>query len=172
MAAKKLNLVNFLPYRLSIASKARSSRMAAEYQNRFGLKIPEWRLMAVLGERQPKTQSELVEATRMDKVTVSRAAIALTERGLFQRTPNPHDQRSHLLDLTPSGRAPYRDVAPRALAVETRIFAGFSAEERQTLSRLLARAEAAALAPAGPPGARQGPPPGGDDPRDVPAEVN
>ena len=93
----------------------------------------------------------IVARTGMDKVTVSRAAIALTERGLFQRTPNLHDQRSHLLDLTPSGRALYRDVAPRALAVETRIFAGFSAEERQTLSRLLARAEAAALA--GPDGA-------------------
>ncbi len=49
MAAKKLNLDNFLPYRLSIASNALSERIAAEYQNRFGLKIPEWRLMAVLG---------------------------------------------------------------------------------------------------------------------------
>jgi hypothetical protein len=50
MAAKKLNLDNFLPYRLSIASNALSSRIAAEYENRFGLKIPEWRLMAVLGK--------------------------------------------------------------------------------------------------------------------------
>ena len=40
MAAKKLNLDNFLPYRLSIASNALSSRIAAEYENRFGLKIP------------------------------------------------------------------------------------------------------------------------------------
>src|SRR3546814_7842957 len=48
MAAKKLNLDNFLPYRLSIASNVLSSRIAAEYENRFGLKIPEWRLMAVL----------------------------------------------------------------------------------------------------------------------------
>ena len=58
MAAKKLNLDNFLPYRLSVASNALSSRIAAEYQNRFGLKIPEWRLMAVLGEGKPKTQRE------------------------------------------------------------------------------------------------------------------
>src|SRR3546814_20064692 len=73
MAAKKLNLDNFRPYRLSIASNVLLSRIAAEYENRFGLKIPEWRLMAVLGEGQPKTQRELVAATRMDKVTVNRA---------------------------------------------------------------------------------------------------
>src|SRR3546814_4759992 len=58
MAAKKLNLDNFLPYRLSIASNVLSSRIAAEYENRFGLKIPEWRLMAVLGEGQPKRSEE------------------------------------------------------------------------------------------------------------------
>ena len=61
MAAKKLNLDNFLPYRLSIASNALSSRIAAEYENRFGLRIPEWRLMAILGEGTPKTQRELVQ---------------------------------------------------------------------------------------------------------------
>ena len=81
MAAKKLNLDNFLPYRLSIASNALSERIAAEYQNRFGLKIPEWRLMAVLGEGKPKTQRELVAATRMDKETVNRAAKALADTG-------------------------------------------------------------------------------------------
>src|SRR3546814_14829017 len=85
MAAKKLNLDNFLPYRLSIASNVLSSRIAAEYENRFGLKIPEWRLMAVLGEGQPKTQRELVAATRMDKVTVNRAAKALADRQLIDR---------------------------------------------------------------------------------------
>ena len=33
MAAKTLNLGEFLPYRLSIASNAVSSRIAAEYQS-------------------------------------------------------------------------------------------------------------------------------------------
>src|SRR3546814_3387828 len=93
MAAKKLNLDNFLPYRLSIASNVLSSRIAAEYENRFGLKIPEWRLMAVLGEGQPKTQRELVAATRMDKVTVNRAAKALADRHLIARQAHEADGR-------------------------------------------------------------------------------
>src|SRR3546814_11526045 len=76
MAAKTLNLDQFLPYRLSIASNALSERIAEEYQSRFGLKIPEWRLMAVLGEGQPKTPRDLVAAPRMAQETVNRAAPA------------------------------------------------------------------------------------------------
>ena len=144
MTAKKLNLDNFLPYRLSIASNALSSRIAAEYENRFGLKIPEWRLMAVLGEGQPKTQRELVEATRMDKVTVNRAAKALAERQLIGRQAHQDDGRSHHLDLTETGRSLYDAIAPAALASEARLESNISAGERATLLRILAKLTAAA----------------------------
>src|SRR3546814_753308 len=103
MVAKTLNLDQFLPYRLSIASNALSERIAADYQNRFGLKIPEWRLMAVLGEGAPKTQRELVAKTRMDKVTVNRAAKALADRQLIRRQAHEADGRSHHLELTETG---------------------------------------------------------------------
>lgn len=144
MAAKKLNLDNFLPYRLSIASNALSSRIAAEYENRFGLKIPEWRLMAVLGEGQPKTQRELVEATRMDKVTVNRAAKALADRHLIARQAHEADGRSHHLDLTETGRALYDAIVPAALASEAQLESNISVEERAALMHILAKLTAAA----------------------------
>ena len=133
MAAKKLNLDNFLPYRLSIASNALSERIAAEYQNRFGLKIPEWRLMAVLGEGKPKTQRELVEATRMDKVTVNRAAKALAERQLIAR-------QAHAVD----GRSLYDAIVPAALASEAQLESKITAAERATMIAILAKLTAAA----------------------------
>ena len=76
-----------------------STRIADVYQARFGLKIPEWRLMAVLGEGAPMTQRDLVGATRMDKVTVSRATAALVDRGLIVRAASESDGRSHLRPL-------------------------------------------------------------------------
>ena len=144
MAAKKLNLDNFLPYRLSIASNTLSSRIAAEYQNRFGLKIPEWRLMAVLGEGNPKTQRELVEATRMDKVTVNRAAKALAERQLIARQAHAVDGRSHHLELTETGRSLYDAIVPAALASESQLESNISAGERAALLAILAKLTAAA----------------------------
>lgn len=144
MAAKKLNLDDFLPYRLSIASNAVSGRIAAEYQNRFGLKIPEWRLMAVLGEGKPLTQRELVAATRMDKVTVNRAAKALAERQLIARQAHEADGRSHHLELTETGRSLYDAIVPAAIASEAQLEATLSAGERAALIAILGKLTAAA----------------------------
>ena len=144
MAAKKLNLDNFLPYRLSVASNALSSRIAAEYENRFGLKIPEWRLMAVLGEGQPKTQRELVEATRMDKVTVNRAAKALADRQLIARQAHEVDGRSHHLELTETGCSLYDAIVPAAIASEARLESNLSPDERAALLAILAKLTTAA----------------------------
>ncbi len=139
-----LNLQAFLPYRLSIASNAVSARIAREYQSRFGLKIPEWRLMAVLGEGKPMTQRELVAATLMDKVTVNRAAKALAERALIARQAHRSDGRSHHLILSDAGRALYDEIVPAALAMEQKLLKSLSAEQRAQLDAMLATLIAAA----------------------------
>ncbi|BCA58013.1 MarR family winged helix-turn-helix transcriptional regulator [Sphingomonas sp. HMP6] len=140
----ELKLDHFLPYRLSIASNRVSAAIASTYQALFGLKIPEWRLIAVIAEGAGATQQALGVATRMDKVTVSRAAATLVERGLVERRPNPGDQRSHLLVLTATGRALYEDVAPKALELEAEVFAGFTPTEIATFAAMLERIEASA----------------------------
>ena len=139
-----LKLDQFLPYRLSIASNRVSSAIATAYQSLFGLRIPEWRLIAVIAESDGLTQQALGAATRMDTVTVSRAAIALVDRGLVERRPNPDDQRSHLLSLTAAGQTLYESVAPKALELEAQVFAGFSAAELATFKAMLERLEASA----------------------------
>ncbi|WP_294329344.1 MarR family transcriptional regulator [uncultured Sphingomonas sp.] len=144
MTALKLN--DFLPYRMSIASNAVSDAVATAYRNLFGLRIPEWRLVAVLAEGGAMSQQALCGRTRMDKVTVSRAAIGLVERGLIARAANPSDQRSHLVALTPEGWQLYEQVAPKALELERRLFESFTEVEKTQLAAMLARIEAAATA--------------------------
>jgi DNA-binding MarR family transcriptional regulator len=145
-----LNLDAFLPYRLSIASNLVSSAIATVYQSLFGLRVPEWRLICVLAEGKGLTQQALGVRTQMDKVTVSRAAIALAERGLVERAPNPGDQRSRVLTLTPSGRELYASVAPKALEMERALFADFDTAEQERLYDMLVRLERAVgtIAPA------------------------
>jgi DNA-binding MarR family transcriptional regulator len=139
----RLHLDRFLPYLLSVTSNRVSERIARTYESLFGLSIPEWRLIAVIAEAEPITQAEIGERTRMDKVTVSRAAIALSDRGLLERSPNAADRRSHHLGLSPAGRALYEQVAPKALELEQRIFARFSAAELAQLTQMLRRIDAA-----------------------------
>ena len=133
-----LRLADFLPYQLSIASNAVSNRIAEVYRTRFGLKIPEWRVMAVLGDRGAMTQRGLTEATVMDKVAVNRACKALEERGLLARQPNAQDGRSHHLALTAAGAAMHGRIMPLALDMEQQLFGSLTSQERETFARLLA----------------------------------
>ena len=135
-------LTDFLPYRLSTTSNAVSGRIAQEYRTRFGLSIPEWRVMAVLGDAGAMTQRDLTRMTLMDKVAVNRACKVLEERGLAARQPNTSDGRSHLLELTAEGRAMHGEIMPLALEMERRIFAGFSDEEVELFRSMLGRVRA------------------------------
>jgi DNA-binding MarR family transcriptional regulator len=146
MTDPTLTLDDFLPFRLSFTSNLVSDRIARAYQSLFGLTIPEWRLVAVIAEGGGITQQAIGAKTRMDKVTVSRAAIALVERGLIERAPNAGDRRSHLLRLTAAGTALYQQVAPKALELERRIFGGFDAGRVAAFVAMLREIDAVALA--------------------------
>ncbi len=139
--ARALSLPTYLPYRLSVTSNRVSGLIARAYQARFGLSIWEWRVIAVLGAGAPMTAQAVCEATAMDKVTVSRAIRGLDERGLVTRKRREHDRRASDVALTGDGEAIYAEVAPVALAYETALLDGFSAEERDTLMALLDKLE-------------------------------
>ncbi len=138
MSEETGQLAGFLPYQLSVASNAVSSLIAERYRKRFGLKVPEWRVMAVLGDAGTMTQRGLTAATVMDKVAVNRAVKVLEERGLIARVPNPGDGRSHLLALTGEGRAIHAEVMPLAKATEQELIAGLAPGEEAMLRGLLA----------------------------------
>lgn len=123
-ARKTLRLDEYLPYRLSVAANAVSQLIARAYVDRFGLSVPQWRLLAVLAEDGPLTQQALCGRTVMDKVTVMRAARGLQQRKLVRRLPNAEDGRSHRLLLTAAGERMYADVAPVALEYEATLLKG------------------------------------------------
>jgi len=132
-------LADFLPYLMSVATNAVSDMIASEYRARFGLKIPEWRVMAVLGDAGAQTQRSLVGATRMDKVAVNRACKVLEDRGLVMRSPNDADGRSHHIELTAAGQAVHGEIMPLALDMEQRLFESLSPAELSDFKALLAR---------------------------------
>jgi DNA-binding MarR family transcriptional regulator len=140
----ELRLDAYLPYRLSVASNAVSGLIARAYQDRFGLSIPQWRVICVLAEDDGLTQGQIVSRTVMDKVTVSRSAQALLKRRLVARSDHHADGRSHVLALTREGRSLHAEIAPLALAYEAALISGLAPEEVAMLKRLLNRLQSAA----------------------------
>ena len=141
-----LRLDCYLPYRLSVASNAVSGLIARAYQDRFGLTIPQWRLICVLAEDGGLTQGQIVMRTVMDKVTVSRAAQGLLKRHLIERFDHHADGRSHVLALSHEGRRLHGEISPLALAYEAALIAGLTPEEVALVRRLLGRLQTAATA--------------------------
>lgn len=146
MPGTQTRLTDFMPYRMAITSNAVSSLIAGEYRSEFGLKIPEWRIMAVLGDAGALTQRDLVRATLMDKVAVNRACKVLEDRGFLQRSPNEHDGRSHHLELTVAGRDLHAQIWPQAVEMYEKIFASITTREQDKLRAILEKLLKAARA--------------------------
>ncbi len=144
MARSQLKLEEFLPYRLSLASNAVSQVIARAYEEHFGLKVHEWRVITVLAENDELTQQEIVGRTKMDKVTVSRAAQVLERRRLLRRVTNTEDGRSLRLSLTAEGQKLYDRVVPTVLELEAEVLQGLGEREIAELKDVLRRLEAAA----------------------------
>ena len=144
MPDSALRLDSYLPYRLSVASNAVSRLIARAYEDRFGLTIPQWRLIAVLAEDGPLTQQAIGTRTVMDKVTVSRATQGLVKRRLVERAPHDADGRSHHLALSKAGERLYGEISPVALEYEARLLQEFDPAAVAELKRVLLLLEGAA----------------------------
>lgn len=133
----RLILQDFLPYRLSVLSNRISRDIALSYQDRFGLTVPEWRVMAILGEAEGLSAREVAARTAMDKVAVSRAVASLCHAGFIARKTDDSDKRRVVLSLTKKGRGVYDKVVPVALSYETAILKQLSKSDRAALDQLL-----------------------------------
>ena len=136
---EQLKLDGFLPYRLSVLSNAVSRKIADMYERDFNISIWQWRIIAVLGESDGLTATEVASRTLMDKPAVSRATASLLERDIISRKSDRADRRKAALALTRKGRDIYDAIIPRALAYERDLLQALSAEDAETLHRLLTR---------------------------------
>ena len=138
----RLDLFRFVPFRLNRLAAEVSAALAIEYQERYGLDIPEWRVLATLGFRNDPCSAQYIsDCTRTHKSTISRAVTALLTRRLVERVANADDRREFRLRLTRKGRTLYEELIPRLLHREQDILSCLSTAERKTLGTLLGKIE-------------------------------
>jgi DNA-binding MarR family transcriptional regulator len=140
-----LNLQDFLPYRLSILSETVSQSLSQLYNERYGIAIPEWRVIAILGQYGTVTAKQIGACSRMHKTKVSRAVSTLEKRGLVERILNDDDMREAFVSLSKAGRAIYADITPAATEFSNALLGALSEEERDHLEAILNRLNEHAL---------------------------
>jgi len=138
----RLDLFKFVPFQLNRLAAEVSSALSVEYATRYGLDIPEWRVLATLGFRHdPCSAQYIAHCTRTHKSTISRAVTSLMKRQIVERVENEDDRREFRLRLTRKGVTLYEELIPRLLRKEQEILSGLSAQERRDFARLLSKIE-------------------------------
>ncbi len=118
------------------------------FEQRFGVKNTELRILIQLGGKQPLAVNELARRTRVDKGWISRSLRGLEKRGLVQRMDHPTDSRASQVSLTPKGDQLIRDFAPVAAARNQRLLASLEeGEVHRILEGLFSNAERLLLHP-------------------------
>jgi DNA-binding MarR family transcriptional regulator len=140
--ASRLDLFRFVPFRLNRLAAEVSAALSSEYQQRYGLDIPEWRVLATLGFRNDACSAQYIaHCTRTHKSTISRAVTALMKRQLVERVENEDDRREFALRMTRKGRALYQELIPRLKRREQEILSCLSAQQRKDFGLLLGKIE-------------------------------
>jgi DNA-binding MarR family transcriptional regulator len=140
-APPRIDLERFVPFRLNRLAAEVSRALAQVYGERFGIDIPEWRIIATLGDRDRARAQDIALSTRMHKSVVSRAVARLIELGWVARTASATDRREAPLALTGAGRDVYAQLVPIVLDYQDRLLGVLSDAERRTLGRLLDKLE-------------------------------
>ncbi len=137
--ADALNLRDFLPYRLATLAKEISTAFAKTYEARFGITIPQWRVMSALGNFPDCSASHVAKYANLDKVQVSRAVSGLVEMGYVVRSLDDRDRRNSVLRFSSKGQAVYQQIIPVARDFEARFTETLTDAETAQLDTLLAK---------------------------------
>lgn len=114
-------LDDFLPYQLAVVAERTSREYSKRYRDKFGISIPEWRVLAHLSQAGSVSVREVYEKVAMDKPKVSRAAQRLEAAGYLTKRENPKDRRLVELSLTAKGRQTVEAIVPIARKYEAEV---------------------------------------------------
>jgi len=139
---KKIPLEHWLSYRFGLVAARVGAVMAERYVAPHDLPMPAWRSLAVIARYGPISAGELGAKTSSDPYRVVRAIDLLVKRGFITRELDPGDRRRARLELTAEGRAVYEEIERGAMANESFMRAGLTAQELRALESMLNRIDA------------------------------
>jgi len=138
-AAARPPLDQFLTYRLHLVNKLTDKFSGDAYADAFGLPVGEARCLAAIGNFAPLSVVGLAAKANLNKAQASRAAQALTERGLVSKAASASDGRGVVLTLTRTGRALWARVMELIARRNEEIFGCLLVSEQRQLGAMLDR---------------------------------
>lgn len=127
---------DYLLYLLAAASEEASAQFHAEVRKE-GLRVPEWRVLACLHDRDGAMITHLARIALVEQSRLTRIIAQMEDRGLVFRQSDPKDGRRVRVFLAPDGRALTLKLVPQARAHEGTLLARLSDQGAETLKPML-----------------------------------
>jgi len=137
----KLEILDFVPFRLNRLAYEVSSELAKVYQERFNIDVVEWRVLVTLSTSEPCSAQHIVRCTRTHKSRISRGVKRLLDVGLIKRQESASDAREIRLSRSAKGRALYNKMEPLILEQEQHILSCLTNDERKRFASLINKLE-------------------------------
>lgn len=112
----------------------------------LGINVKQHAALTLLIDEGPMTQQEVGQRLHIDRTTVVTCIDVLEREELVERRRSPADRRAYLLTPTAEGRLAQQDGQRRVNRAEQQVLAELDAEQRSTLTTLLAAAASAGQA--------------------------
>jgi MarR family transcriptional regulator, transcriptional regulator for hemolysin len=108
-------------------------------QGQGGGTLPVWLILLNLKIHKPGNQHDLAEKVGIREATLTHHLNAMDARGLVTRTRSAANRRIQLVELTEAGEAAFTALQQAAIGFDTRLRAGLSEGDLDTLSGLLSK---------------------------------
>ncbi len=113
---RPIDLRRTVPFRLlGIANKLTQGFLNV-YTAEFGIGLPEWRTLGMLGQFGQLPSIRIAELAEMDRGAISRSVAWLEANGLVRRIDDPAHQRRKIVAMTGAGRRLHDRIALLARA--------------------------------------------------------
>ena len=123
-------LRGLLSHRVLVLSNTLARAAARYYPRRFGVRLPEWRVIDALHAGRGISANQISQWLQTDKAWVGRSVERLIAAGYVRRRPDPKHGRRLLLTLTAKGERAYGAIAAAAQRRHDNVLKALSAEER------------------------------------------
>lgn len=133
------DIEEFLTYNLNILARKLSRRHSRFLNERFGMALAEWWLLAQITQNSPTTVRDLAARTLIDKAQVSRGIEQLKSRGYVRRETDPKDKRSALFYITDEGKTAYEQIMPARRANQSELMSQLTREQRDMFRASITR---------------------------------
>ncbi len=131
--------VDAYPFYLLNRAASRYNMVIESHLRQIGLDIPSWRVLMILGEKEPLPIAQVAKSAVINISTMMRIVERMQKAALIEAAASPSDGRVTQLRLTATGREKLAAARETTAPIYHKLIRGFSAADFNRLLDMLGR---------------------------------